>query len=58
MDRSDEPRWFPRGLTVDTSMLSVEADVFVHTEAEAARMSEASPWFQRLLAEIVWLLPE
>jgi predicted nucleotidyltransferase len=52
---SDEPRWFMRGSAFETTELSVGADLFVYTEAEAARLTESSAWFRHILQEVVWL---
>jgi hypothetical protein len=52
---SPEPRWFMRAAAYDTGGLSVGADVFVYTEAEAARMGESGGWMRGILREAVWL---
>jgi predicted nucleotidyltransferase len=52
---SVEPRWFMRAAGFDTLRLSVGADLFVYTEAEAMRMRESSSWFRHILQEIVWI---
>jgi uncharacterized protein len=53
---SAERRWFMRSAVFDTTRLSVGADLFVYTEAEAKRMQETSSWFRHILKEIVWIV--
>ena len=55
VSESSEPRWFMRSAGFDTLKLSVGADLFVYTEAEAERMRETSSWFQHILREVVWI---
>jgi len=52
---SAEHRWFMRSAAFDTSGLSVGADLFVYTEAEAERMERASAWFRHVLREVIWI---
>ena len=51
---SQESVWFMRSKDFDTAGLSVGADLFVYTEAEAMRLKESSAWFRHILGEVVW----
>ena len=53
--RSPHRLWYLRSADFDTAALPLGADVFVYTEAEAARMQRDSPWFQHVLKEAIWL---
>jgi len=55
VERSPEKTWFLRSSGVDTSGLSVGADLFVYTEAEAREMERESPWFRHILSHTIWL---
>jgi len=55
LKKSPEPVWFMRAKDFDTSNLSVGADLFVYTEAEAARMKDSSAWFRHILSEMLWI---
>lgn len=52
---SKERRWFMRSSDFDQAGLSVGADLFVYTEAEAARMKSSNAWFRHVLKELVWI---
>ena len=55
LTKSPEPVWFMRAKDFDTSGLSVGADLFVYTEAEAARLQDSSAWFSHILSEVLWI---
>jgi hypothetical protein len=55
VERSDEPRWFMRAWALETSGLSVGADLFVYTAEEARLMETKSAWFGHVLGETMWL---
>jgi hypothetical protein len=50
-----EKRWFMRSSKFDTSLLSIGADLFVYTEAEAGKMEIDNTWFQSILKDMIWL---
>jgi predicted nucleotidyltransferase len=55
VEYSQESRWFMRSAHYQAIQLSLPADLFVYTQAEAERMEKNNPWFQSVLRDILWL---